>query len=143
MSRRARVLLTLVGIAVLAQPLPANAAVPKRATDRTMTCSDGGQVKIWDSRGRSAVNNGCKSEWLQIWRSCWDCGASTDQVLNVAPGAHFNWSQKQFRLHSTDGDESVSMRLEPGPRRCTEDGPGSAVLRGSHGKTTRFNCDHE
>lgn len=130
-----KVALILAGMAVLTQALPAQAAVPKRTPDRTMTCSSSKhQVKIWDSRGRSAVNNGCKAEWVVIASNGWESGESSIGVLNVAPGAHFNWSQKELVLHDTEV-RWTKVRLAPEPA-CNEDEGSSVILRGSHGRTS-------
>jgi hypothetical protein len=107
-------LLLLVGaLAGAVVPSTAFAAVPNTKPKYTLDCIDGGgQARLWTrvTNGRLtklAVDNPCKDHFALTW------GSPTSGALLVAPGTHFNWSQKRIRQHNVQVHSSYFWEQEP------------------------------
>ena len=96
MRLRTVVLPLAATLASVLVPEVAHAAVPKTKPTQTFACPTGqdGQARVWvrkNKKGRItklAVDNPC----------AWYLGfAGGDDVMWVAPGSHFHWSQTRIR----------------------------------------------
>jgi hypothetical protein len=89
--------LLLVPAAVAALGVPAGAAVPKKPATQTFPCNDGSgrSAQLWgNGTTRLAAENPCTSQWLDIGIGPEYYSSAPDMLLELAPGAHFNWGKK-------------------------------------------------
>jgi hypothetical protein len=117
----------LLAAATLAVPLAgtAGAAVPTSTPTLKVDCRQPHRhAKVWRLSRNFAANNAC-DQWLRIAFHWDDEGDSNANIVNVEPGAHFNWGMA--------GKHLVVIATLGEPEYCA---PGSAsiILKGSHGK---------
>ncbi len=106
--------LTAATVAVLA--VPAGAAVPKKPATQTIPCNDGSgrSAEAWSTGPVTfAAKNPCRTQWLDIAVGPEYGSGAPDSVLEVAPGAHFNWSKKET-IHWAVAESFDYARLSPG-----------------------------
>ena len=105
--------------------MPAGAAVPKKPAAQTYPCNDGSgkSAQVWGAGPQLAAENPCRTQWLDIALGPEYGSSAPDAMLELAPGAHFNWAKKQTAKWT--GSESFDWaRLGPG-NQCSDE---SAVL---------------
>jgi hypothetical protein len=105
----AAVLLGAVTIGTLT--VPAGAAVPKRPATDTIACNDGSgrSAQVWSWDDKLAAKNPCRSEWLVMPFGQQYANGAWDNALELAPGAHFNWSSKQVAAYLPGNRPSGGM----------------------------------
>jgi hypothetical protein len=98
----------LIAGALATMAVPAGAAVPNRTPKFTVTCRDkpGKAARVWwrwkkpptpyaSGITEYAADNPC-GEWLVIPYGGFYASSAAENVLDVAPGVHFNWGKKQL-----------------------------------------------
>jgi len=88
-------LLTVAAVATLA--VPAGAAVPRTPATQTLPCNDGSgkSAQVWSGGGKLAAKNPCRTQWVDLRFDSFASGSYPNGELELAPGAHFNWTKKQ------------------------------------------------
>jgi hypothetical protein len=116
----------LLTAAALVMPLAgaASAAVPTSRPTIKIDCRKANRhAKVWRLSKNFAADNHC-DQWLRIAWHWDDEGESNVNIVNVEPGAHFNWGMpgKHLIVIATLGE----------PDYCAP-GAASIIRKGSHG----------
>ena len=113
--------LLVVPAAVAALAVPAGAAVPQKPANQTVPCNDdsGHSARLWRKPGSLAADNPCATQWLDIALGPSYGSSAPDTMLELAPGAHFNWSKK--RDAKWTGSESIDWARLAGGNSCSDE----------------------
>jgi hypothetical protein len=123
----AALLLSAATVAALA--VPAGAAVPKQPADLALQCGNQ-TARAWHTKKLLAGENPCQSQWLRVAWTAWSPRSgklASNVIVNVAPGAHFNWAGRYVAPRGYSQHLYAFLDTAPMCGVLT-------VLPGSHGK---------